>query len=58
MFRAMSIIMMMVVLISAFTACSDKSSEISTGGSYTYWVSLDNSVAQTQESFNDLLMFK
>ena len=54
----MSIIMMMIVLISAFTACSDKSSEISTGGSYTYWVSLDNSVAQTQESFNDLLMFK
>lgn len=58
MFRAMSFILMVLVLISAFTACSDKSSEISTGGSYTYWVSLDNSVAQTQKSFNDLLMFK
>lgn len=58
MFRAMSIVMMMFLFVSAFTSCGSKNEKISTGESFTYWVSLDNSVAQTQKSFNDLLMFK
>lgn len=58
MLKALSFIMMLFVLVSLVASCSDKSKTASKDDSYTYWVTLDSTVAQTQNSFNDLLMFQ
>ena len=42
---------------AAFTACGGKKNEES-GGKYTYWTPLENSVAQTLMSYNELMMYQ
>ena len=55
--RVLSFVICLIFVCSVFVACSG-SKDISTGGSYTYWVPLDDSARHTMESLSEHYMYK
>lgn len=56
-FKIVSLLITLVMITTVFSACGGEK-EVSTGGTFTYWVPMDNTVAQTHTSFNELLMYQ
>ena len=56
--KIIALVLCMLLMISAFTACGGKEETVNTGETFTYWVALDNRTAQTTQSYNDLIMYK
>ena len=48
-----------VLAAGTFCGCGEKKQEaVKTGDTFTYWVPLDSSVAQTHQSFGDIMMYQ
>ena len=56
--KLLSFIVAVVLVIGTFAACGGKEETATTNNKFTYWGTLDSSVAQTQTSYADLLMYQ
>lgn len=56
-FKFLALGLSLIFNICIFGGCSEDNN-VSTGDSFTYWVQMDVNASQTQNSFNDLLMYK
>lgn len=55
--KILAVILTMVLIGGTFASCGSEN-KVSTGGKYTYWVTLDGNTAQTLTSFNEHLMYQ
>ena len=55
--KLISIVLCAVLAIGVFAGCS-KEEKVRTGSSFTYWVTLEATAAQTITSYNELLMYQ
>ncbi len=56
--KLISVVLSVLLILSAFSGCSNNDKEVSTGSKYTYWVSLDSTAAQTLTSYSEKLMYQ
>lgn len=56
--KVCSLILSLVMLVGVFSGCGNEKKQVSTGDTYTYWVPLDGSIAQSMTSLNEHYMFK
>ena len=56
--KVMSIAICVILSVGILSGCSGSEEVVKTGGSYTYWVPLDNSVSKTHQSFSELMMYQ
>lgn len=55
--KILSLILSLVLVIGTFAACGGEK-KVTTGGTYTYWATLDGNVGQTLTSYSELLMYQ
>lgn len=56
--KTLAMFLAIIMVVAIFSACSGTENDVKTGGKYTYWVTMDNAVAQTMTSFNEHGMYK
>ena len=56
-FKILSVVLVMILAVGALAGCGG-SKTTKEKGSYTYWASIDGAVSQTQEKYDDLLMYQ
>lgn len=55
--KAISLVLIMLMVVSIFGACSKKE-DIITGGKYTHWSLLQSTIGETLSSYGDMMMYK
>lgn len=56
--KIVALLMSSLMILTVFAGCGKDEVKTSSGESFTYWVPLDKSCAQTMESFNEHYMYK
>lgn len=56
--KLLSLVIAVLVILSVFAGCGANENTVSTGGTYTYWVTMDTNVANTMTSFNEHPLYK
>lgn len=56
--KVISLVLSFIMLASMLCGCSGGKKTVHTGDTYTYWVSLDNNVGQTHQSFGELMLYQ
>ena len=54
--KFLALALTLVMIAAAFAGCGEK--KVQTGSTFTYWVTMDTSTAQTLTSFSELMMYK
>lgn len=55
--KLLALVLALVLVVGTFASCSGKK-KVSTGGTFTYWATLDGSVSQTLTGYGELLMYQ
>ena len=56
--RLLALVLCLVLVAGIFAGCGKEAKKVQTGSSFTYWVTMSSTAAQTITSYNELLMYQ